>query len=62
MGLEIEKHADLDLGSLVEALASQGVDQRVIDEVVGHQTEEQRRRYRHPYPGVLRVAVARVFG
>jgi hypothetical protein len=38
------------------------VDQRVIDEVVGHQTEEQRRRYRHLYPGVLRHALARVFG
>jgi integrase len=48
--------------SFISALASRGVDQRVIDEVVGHQTEEQRRRYRHLYPGVLREAVARVFG
>ena len=35
----------------ISALASEGVDQRVIDEVVGHQSEEQRKRYRHLYPG-----------
>jgi integrase len=48
--------------SFISALASQGVDQRVIDEVVGHQSEEQRKRYRHLYPGVMREAIARVFG
>jgi site-specific recombinase XerD len=31
--------------SFISALASKGVDQRVIDEVVGHQSEEQRKRY-----------------
>ena len=35
------------------ALASEGVDQRVIDEIVGHQSEEQRKRYRHLYPRVM---------
>src|SRR4029079_6560211 len=39
--------------SFISALASEGVDQRVIDEVVGHQSEEQRKRYRHLYPGVM---------
>jgi integrase len=48
--------------SFISALASEGVDQRVIDEVVGHQSEEQRRRYRHLYPKVVRDAVSRVFG
>jgi integrase len=48
--------------SFISALASEGVDQRVIDEVVGHQSEEQRKRYRHLYPGVLREAIGRVFG
>jgi integrase len=48
--------------SFISALASKGVDQRVIDEVVGHQSEEQRKRYRHLYPGVLRDAIAGVFG
>jgi hypothetical protein len=30
--------------------------------VVGHQSEEQRKRYRHLYPGVMQEAVRRVFG
>ena len=37
--------------SFISALASEGVDQRIIDEIVGHQSEEQRKRYRHLYPG-----------
>lgn len=48
--------------SFISALASRGVDQRVIDEVVGHQSEEQRKRYRHLYPGVMREAISQVFG
>jgi integrase len=48
--------------SFISALASEGIDQRVIDEVVGHQSEEQRRRYRHLYPTVMKEAIRRVFG
>jgi integrase len=48
--------------SFISALASEGVDQRVIDEIVGHQSEEQRKRYRHLYPRVMRSAIERVFG
>jgi integrase len=48
--------------SFISACASLGVDQRLIDEWVGHQSEEQRRRYRHLYPGVQQQAIARVFG
>jgi site-specific recombinase XerD len=48
--------------SFISALASEGVDPRVIDEVVGHQSEEQRLRYRHLYPAVMQEAVRRVFG
>jgi integrase len=48
--------------SFISALASEGVDQRVIGEVAGHQSEEQRKRYRHLYPGVMRDAIQRVFG
>ncbi|MFO0847308.1 MAG: tyrosine-type recombinase/integrase [Gemmataceae bacterium] len=48
--------------SFVSALASRGVDQRVIDDLVGHATDEQRRRYRHLHPDVTRQAVAAVFG
>jgi integrase len=48
--------------SFISALASKGVDQRVIDDLVGHSTEEQRRRYRHLYPDVKQQAVLGAFG
>jgi integrase len=48
--------------SFISVLASEGVDQRVIDEIVGHQSEEQRKRYRHLYRKVMRDAISRVFG
>jgi integrase len=48
--------------SFISACASKGVDQRLLDEWVGHQTDEQRRRYRHLYPSVQREAIAAVFG
>jgi integrase len=48
--------------SFISALASKGVDQRIIDDLVGHQTEQQRRRYRHLYPDVKAKAVTDVFG
>lgn len=47
--------------SFISCLASAGVDQRVIDDIVGHQTDEQRKRYRHLYPKVVQDAVARAF-
>ena len=36
--------------SFISLCASRGVDQRFIDAWVGHQTDEQRRRYRHLFP------------
>jgi integrase len=48
--------------SFISALASKGIDQRIIDDMVGHQTEEQRRRYRHLYPDVKVNALNSVFG
>jgi integrase len=48
--------------SFISALASAGVGQRIIDEVVGHQSEEQRKRYRHLYPRVMKEAIGRGFG
>lgn len=47
--------------SFISALASKGVDQRVIDDLVGHSTEQQRRRYRHLYPDVKQQAMLSVF-
>jgi integrase len=48
--------------SFISACASRGIDQRLIDEWVGHQSEEQRRRYRHLYPSVQADALRSVFG
>lgn len=43
--------------SFASNLASLGVDQRVIDEFMGHQTEEMRKRYRHLFPKQRRSAI-----
>ncbi len=48
--------------SFVSVLAAAGVDQRVIDEMSGHQTEGMRRRYRHLTPQVKRAALISAFG
>ena len=48
--------------SFISALANKGIDQRIIDELVGHQTEAMRRRYRHLYPQTVADAVRQVFG
>lgn len=46
--------------SFISCLAAAGVDQRTIDEFVGHQTDEQR-RYRHLIPDLKQKAIAGVF-
>jgi site-specific recombinase XerD len=43
--------------SFASNLARHGVDQRTIDEFMGHQTEASRQRYRHLFPEDLRVAI-----
>jgi len=48
--------------SSISALASKDVDQRIIDDLVGHWTEERRRRYRHLFPDVKQQALLGVFG
>ncbi len=47
--------------SFISLAASRGVDQRLIDEWVGHQTEEQRKRYRHLLPSVQQQAISSMF-
>ncbi|MDB4614552.1 site-specific integrase [bacterium] len=47
--------------SFISNCASQGVDQRFIDSWVGHQTDEQRRRYRHLFPHSQQDAIDSVF-
>ncbi len=48
--------------SFISNLACGGVDQRIIDDFVGHVTEDMRRRYRHLFPEVKHVALNQVFG
>ncbi len=43
--------------SFASNLAAAGVDQRIIDDFMGHQTEEMRRRYRHLFPKQRRTAI-----
>lgn len=47
--------------SFASNLAAVGIDQRIIDEFMGHQTEEIRRRYRHLFPAQRRAAIEAVF-
>lgn len=54
-GLHVFRH------SYISALANRGVDQRIIDELAGHQTEAQRRRYRHIYQQTLTEAAKNLF-
>lgn len=48
--------------SFVSNCAARGVDQRLIDQWVGHTTEAMRRRYRHLVPAVSQAALLSVFG
>ncbi len=48
--------------SFISACACRSIDQRFIDEWVGHQTEAQKIRYRHLYPSVQAAALKSVFG
>jgi integrase len=48
--------------SFISNCAAKGVDQRLIDDWVGHTTEEMRKRYRHLVPSVEKKAIRSVFG
>jgi len=43
--------------SFASNLAASGVDQRIIDEFMGHTTEAMRKRYRHLFPNNRRAAI-----
>lgn len=47
--------------SFASNCAARGIDQRVIDSWLGHQTEEMRKRYRHHFPDQQQAALALVF-
>jgi integrase len=42
--------------------AAKGIDQRIINAWVGHQTEDMVRRYRHLIPDQQQSAIITVFG
>jgi integrase len=48
--------------SFISACASRGIDQRLIQEWVGHLTAEVHKRYAHLYPSVQVEAIKSVFG
>jgi integrase len=48
--------------SFASNCALKGVDQRIIDAWMGHQTEEMRRRYSHLFPEQQQAAIRSVFG
>lgn len=47
--------------SLASNLANAGVDPRLIDEMLGHQTEEMRKRYQHMFPQKQKAAINLLF-
>jgi len=47
--------------SFASNAAAEGIDQRMIDEWMGHQTEEMQRRYRHLAPSQQHAAIDAVF-
>jgi integrase len=47
--------------SLASIMASQGIDQRIINEILGHSTEEMVRRYRHLSPQKREQAMGQLF-
>ena len=47
--------------SFASNLARAGVDQRVIDGFLGHQTEQMRQRYRHLFPDTKQIAIQAAF-
>ena len=48
--------------SVISAMASAGVDQRIIQDIVGHLTASMQRRYAHIYPTTKEDAIRKVFG
>jgi integrase len=48
--------------SFASNCALKGVDQRITDDWMGHQSEAMRRRYRHLFPDQQREAIRSVFG
>jgi integrase len=48
--------------SFASNLARVGIEERVVDELMGHQTQAMRRRYRHLFPEQRENAIKKLFG
>ena len=48
--------------SFASICASRGVDQRLINAWMGHQTLEQQKRYQHLFPQTQQDAIREAFG
>ena len=46
--------------SLASNMAAAGVDQRIIDRTLGHQTQAMRKRYQHLFPKQMRQAIDQI--
>lgn len=47
--------------SYISLLANAGTDQRIIQDICGHMTDEMQRRYAHLYPSTKQEAIKRAF-
>jgi hypothetical protein len=47
---------------MISCMVAAGIDQRIIDDIVGHCSKEMRRSYPHLTPEVKRRSVDAVFG
>ena len=54
LGFHVFRH------SFASNLAIQGVDQRVIDKLLGHTTEAMRQRYQHLFPAQMESAISKL--
>jgi integrase len=48
--------------SMASIMASRGIDQRIINDVLGHSTEDMVKRYRHLFPAKKEETVHSLFG
>ena len=48
--------------SIISNMARRSVDQRLIDGIVGHETEAMRQRYRHLFPRDKQDVIKGLFG
>ncbi len=47
--------------SIISNMARESIDQRLIDDIVGHETEAMRQRYRHLFPSDKQDVIRRLY-